>query len=726
MKIFSHLLKRSSGHLHTHNPPARHPAIISLTEPMQANSSANPYASAVQPGRKHLPLAELNPASVRIGGTWDIFVSRSFEDTYNYTWQGKPRQGSNFVCILVCAEDPRQYCQAQFKKTNQNVAKYAQAQKTFKNEMRFVMSKVGFVDDAKAAYVSTPLKIVVDLSRTKMDPFLGASNSAVQPAPTATVASSIDLGTNQFFDVTALVQDVGETGSYDNNRSSFLVNIMDGSLDKSTGKVKIMPLRVFFDTVVKSTPASTASQSGDQLTALIKEQLQNKAAVSFFCISGGQDAQGKFAFRTTRNTFLSKAAGPKAEKLNNNAELHSMKVEDTVAFELQTSRAARDWAQEKGRETCCKLLSSFARTATGIAELDNGETIWQLNWLQITEPSETESLKSKAGTHLWFRLAMCDHSGPIVLYITEQAAIKLAHVVDAAEFVQMHSENRLRFPFWASVKVWRKPSKTSAAEPGSSQFSAAQPDRNNGFDCFIVDAEEQDMQQGPSLRSTMLLPMLGDSVDSVLPTTLDMIRKSEHYALAVEYITQQVPPELLKTASKTVAGVSMLRPCSKGVALIMSSKRSKVLEAGAGGHKLVTDGVVDYLSPGSDATKKKYTLTSFCTLDTVTDFKLDPPSRSKSQAALITFTSVLEADSGEQPVTSLLVDNVQLLPPNEAEAFKPVLSKMIYFAALAGQVSRKRECESWTPEANPAKALTCRLLGRSPTGPALPDYTHSP
>ena len=87
-------------------------------------------------------------------------------------------------------------------------------------------------------------------------------------------------------------------------------------------------------------------------------------------------------------------------------------------------------------------------------------------------------------------------------------------------------------------------------------------------------------------------------------------------------------------------------------------------------------------------------------------------------------TGVIDAatDSAEQPVKSLLVEDVQLLAPTEAEALKPKLSKMFYFAALSGQVSRKREREPWSPEQNPAKASTCRVLGRSPTGDPLPDY----
>ena len=81
-----------------------------------------------------------------------------------------------------------------------------------------------------------------------MDACVGASDSAVQPAPTATVAGSSDLETNQFFDVTALIQEVKTVLQHENNRSSFVVNIHDGSLDSETQKVKIMPLRVYFET----------------------------------------------------------------------------------------------------------------------------------------------------------------------------------------------------------------------------------------------------------------------------------------------------------------------------------------------------------------------------------------------------------------------------------------------------------------------------------------------
>ena len=692
---------------------------------MADNPYAQAHASAEQPDNSLLSLSMLNKASVKIGGKWSVSVWHPFEDKYEYKWQGKARQGANFMCTLVSTENPSLYCQAQWKKTSMNTAKYMQALDVYKHGTRFVMSKVVFLEDAKAAYVNCSIKHVVDLGKTTMDAGISNTDSAVQPAPTTTVAGSIGLETNQFFDLTALVQEVGPTRTHDKNRSSFAVRIQDGSLDEDSQKVRAIPLTVYFDTTGSNASSHNADPqelvSGQRLKPFLEESIQNKEAVSFFCISGAKDDTDKFSFRTTRNTFLTKGTGTKADSLNKNVVLHNLQAADTLAFDLQAARTARDWSLEPGTETRCKLLASFARTATGVSALDDNETIWQCNWVQVSEPSVEQNIKSNDGARLWFPLSMKDESGAIVLYITEQAALKLANVVDAAELEQLHSEGRLRFPFWASVKVWRRPSRSSAEQPGAIGHT-------DGFDCFIVDAAAQDLQEGFSACSTTLLPMMTQSGDSVLPAALDMIHKSEHYTMAVQYITQTVPPELTQAASKTTAGVSILRPCSRAVALVFSTKRSKALPAGPLGHKLVTDDVVDLLLSGTGSAPKKYTISVFCTLDTITDFKLDPPPGARGQAALISVTGIIDqdTDSAEQPVTSLIVDNIQTLTPEQADALKPKIKTMLYFAALAGQISRKRQHEPWSPDENPSKALTCRTLGRSPTGPTLPEYAFKP
>ena len=57
---------------------------------------------------------------------------------------------------------------------------------------------------------------------------------------------------------------------------------------------------------------------------------------------------------------------------------------------------------------------------------------------------------------------------------------------------------------------------------------------------------------------------------------------------------------------------------------------------------LVTDDVVDCLQTHSPTAQEKYKLTSFCNLDNVTDFKLDPPKGAKVQAALVSVTGFID------------------------------------------------------------------------------------
>ena len=66
-----------------------------------------------------------------------------------------------------------------------------------------------------------------------------------------------------------------------------------------------------------------------------------------------------------------------------------------------------------------------------------------------------------------------------------------------------------------------------------------------------------------------------------------------------------------------------------------------------------------------------FQLTSFCTLENLQDFKLDPPrtQASKKQAALVLISSVLQTSSAAQPA-SFMVDSVQLLQQTEVNVVK--------------------------------------------------------
>ena len=166
----------------------------------------------------------------------------------------------------------------------------------------------------------------------------------------------------------------------------------------------------------------------------------------------------------------------------------------------------------------------------------------------------------------------------------------------------------------------------------------------------------------------------------IRPSCLRNIRQSAQYALAV--------------AEDDSIGKTVLVPCQKVVALVRSSHKSKP-EQLDNGFNLVTNGVQDVIPAGGDAPtpEQEFTLTTMCTAENLTQYKLDPP-RGQKQHALVT-TTVTSA--GE-----FVVETVQHVSSEDANV---LTTSMTTWARLAkelvlGDVS------------SPASAKKCRVLGR--------------
>ena len=137
------------------------------------------------------------------------------------------------------------------------------------------------------------------------------------------------------------------------------------------------------------------------------------------------------------------------------------------------------------------------------------------------------------------------------------------------------------------------------------------------------------------------------------------------------------------------------------------STKSSTAETLSGGYKLTTRGIEDLLAaPATDgASVKHYTLSSICTIDNLTSYKLDP-GRSGPQDALVTISAMM----GEV----FVVDQVQLLTEPEAKEARASLQTLVSLARQIHFPSRKR-AEAWNEGFSPAMAKKCRYLGRSPT-----------
>ena len=351
------------------------------------------------------------------------------------------------------------------------------------------------------------------------------------------------------------------------------------------------------------------------------------------------------------------------------------------------------------------------------------ETFWQLNWVRVEEPPAGSNIRTSDGKRIWFPVTVRDCTGTLSLYIQEPAALKLSGFSDAEQFEAAFAAGKVWFPQMASVKIIRQLKTTADAQEGAGR--AAQPATQ--VDVRIVDAACQDLAESPTEASARLLPLLNadnTTSDVVMPAALHMLRKSPHYTLAVESTVPEIPDSLKASFVSVPSATTIFRPCSQVLGLGEASEPSKLESAGTGGYKITTKNVKDLLHDDNGTSGVQ--LTSFCTLENLQDFKLDPPrtQASKKQAALMLISSILQASSAEQPA-SFMVDSVQLLQQTEVDAVKRCLKRMLFLTALAGHMSSRKRAASHptTNEESPGKAAKCRALGRHPTATAVPEFS---
>jgi hypothetical protein len=392
---------------------------------------------------------------------------------------------------------------------------------------------------------------------------------------------------------------------------------------------------------------------------------------------------------------------------------------DTEAC-AQKAFGHRDYSLEKGTETTVQLFLTLPRFKSGIPNLDEEEHLWQINWARIHEPAAGQSIHTTDGKRIWFPVTFRDSTNHHTLWIQESAALHLASVSSAQEFQKMHAAGKLWFPPICSLKITRK---RSAAQPASD--TSSQPESANDYDAIIVEAGEQDMKQAPTSESLPLLNMLAarmDAVEVFLPAALHMIRKSPHYSMCVHYDRQELLPQnsqdLLPGAQQTK---QLIRPCTQIFSLIEATTGGEIQPLGDQGYKLVTKGVKDTL--GSAEQPAQYTVTAFCTLENLQNFKLDPPRAAKTQHAIIIISDIIPGAAPHDP-PNFIVDSITLLHRDDITKVKQTMQKLLYYVAAGSEVNARKHKRDWDDHFSPAKAQKCRALSAHPTGEGLPDYKY--
>ena len=487
-----------------------------------------------------------------------------------------------------------------------------------------------------------------------------------------TVAQVLGFKTQQRFDITALVEKVSEA-SRKAGPGRKVCGIFSVDNSKADGKTLDLKVSIFHP---EDHPVDAH--------AALSQKAKSSIALTFFGLQAKKDAKG-YSVESSKDFFWKEASGDRAETLKQAAATpHSLPQESREL--IQSSFEHQDYTEVKGTETFASLIASMSSTA-GISAIDDQSTVWQMNWAEATWPTDQE-LRTSDGTRIWFLTNVRDITGSVTAWCNEQTALALSQLDSKDAFLAAHKDGDALFPPLASAKLVRKPGDAQQLAGASSSIRLQ-----------LVQAMDQSLHEAPAKSTFDLLPLARaceDHACGIRPASLSKIRKSAQYALAVE----EVAPN----------GDTVLVPCQKIVALVRSQQKSKAVRL-EHGFNLITCGVQDVMGAGSGAAQptEEFTLTTMCTVENLSQYKLDPP-RGAKQHAIITITDVTAE-------ANLVVEAVQHIPTDQVQRVTASFATWAQLAAdLVLGTSDKRTLP-WTDLSSPASAKKCRTLGRSPTDP---------
>ena len=643
-------------------------------------------------------LAELNQRSAALG-QWDVGIFRPAIHEWKYTTKStsQPKTGKAFRCTLVSVLDPSQYVSAHVQMRSDNTTPLQQAQAKFKAGLKFRISKVALDNSTKQEFLHTPLKQKIDLAKTKVVPLMQEKEGAtVQPSPSMCIKDCILLQQSQRFDVTAILDSVSDVRSVSDTREVVKVTLIDDSGDD--GKPAQLTFAFFMNLPRSKEDAVTMN--------ILQPSHANqfKPVFSFFALQGKKKDDG-YAFEadSKREFFLVKAVGSRAERLTKVAESLQAVPEEMRDVLQQASHESRNYENEPGSQTLCKLLSDLAVT-TDVQKLNEKPTLWQGNWVEVGWPvlkKDGDTLLRKDGSKLFFQTTLTDLSGQVAnVWMNQNSALALSRLEDKEAFCDSYAAGNQLFPLMSTVKIVREV-KSLQDTGDASQFADARQAKQL-VSLVVVHATDQPWDEAPTKAALEMIPLLRDLKDdtsAIIPAGLHMVEKSPHYAFTV--------------TKSTSDGSKIIIPCRKVLALVRSTKNSKPIPLGSG-FKLITSDVEDLLStedPTGQAGQMKHTLSAICSLSNMPQYRLDTP-RGGNQAALVIITGKTE--------DAFVIESVQPLSSDAAAQVKMSLLKLLHLAMHIHGRDRKRAV-AWDEGFSPVDARKCSRVGRSPTDAPLPE-----
>ncbi|CAJ1387461.1 unnamed protein product [Effrenium voratum] len=439
-----------------------------------------------------LPLDELTRESARMG-SFLLAVSHVQTLSYEYMWNGQMKQGKKLVVTFV-SPSPRLYClgSAKMQKGNETELKKLEEQFQIASTWRFF--ELLFADD-KPQYIAAPIKLVLDLRRSKKVRVLDAKDFKQHvPEPATTIAEVVGLHTAARIDVIGLCSEMSEPRH----------QVVDGSsaISDSDKKAELC-LSAFF-------VATSTSVEPSELTQL-RSAIAGKKPLALMGLNVKLGDNRSLEVTTARDFYCFVAQGAKAEEMAPTCE-------------------SKDYLSEPAHQSTVALIDTLLN-AGAISD----PKLVQVNFVTITRPAKEQKVLTNDGDRLWIIAKMADCTGAITLALRERAVLSLANVPDKEQFLDLLKEDGIQFPLMSSARIVLKDAQG-----------------------IIVEAEEQSFTLQPTMAMSELssyVQSITRRADATLPSTLKALTASAHYRVLVASGEVMQPCEralvLLKSTKRT-------------------------------------------------------------------------------------------------------------------------------------------------------------------------------
>ena len=572
----------------------------------------------------------------------------------------------------LLGEEDSSYCIGFVKGTSPQVQEAAER---FKDDTVWLLSKVVFDPLDKTAYISSPLALRVDLVKSRLVPVASDSQAdlayrvrlAEKPVPARTVADTACIKTNRSTDLLAIVKEIKRERRSKAGEQIADVTLIDDS-KTSAGRLATVIVSVF------------GTEKLDLLATHVGEPM------SFFnLVVSCKDGKTEITHYPDDVVTPAPTCPKTTSLLANKGGLKNAADTEQLTSDWQPQHTTLDVSGDQPL-SCAAFLDFTSEEPK--ADMPD---IVQLFWLFVEEPAPGDEIVDSSGTRVWYQAKARDLSGMAVCGMPQRNAFKLSQTTNLSEFQEKYNQGALNMPLFCHARLSRTVRENTSGNPQQGPY----------INSMIEEIEPVlwNLKSAPNEAFADVLNILNNCPrhdEGLLFAFLADLKPDPYYGFQVFY-----------------NGVESVK-ATYVVVLIASSQNSNSPTDLGGGYKVTTSKIVDVANPDAEQVGT-YTVTGYCSMEELLNFKLDPP-RGKGRRFAVVLISKVDSEG-------FLVYKQEHVEPADSEHAVACFRKLRALSAKIKPTSSAKRSHAMGDlfNAAPRDTKRCRTLQNMPTDVSLDD-----